>query len=50
MGEQVDPDRLYEVKAELDASGIYLEHRGDRFCADVLRPEAATKAPVITRR
>lgn len=23
MGEQVDPDRLYEVKAELDASGIY---------------------------
>ncbi|MCP5230214.1 type I restriction endonuclease [Accumulibacter sp.] len=25
MGEQVDPDRLYEVKAELDASGIYLQ-------------------------
>ncbi|SFE67352.1 type I restriction endonuclease subunit R [Nitrosomonas sp. Nm166] len=24
MGEQVDPDKLYEVKAELDASGIYL--------------------------
>jgi len=23
MGEQVDPDRLYEVKAEVDASGIY---------------------------
>jgi len=25
MGEQVDPDKLYEVKAELDASGIYLQ-------------------------
>lgn len=25
MGEQVDPDRLYEIKAELDASGIYLQ-------------------------
>ena len=24
MGEQVDPNRLYEVNAELDASGIYL--------------------------
>jgi type I restriction enzyme R subunit len=23
MGEQVDPDKLYEVKAELDATGIY---------------------------
>ncbi|KFB66763.1 type I restriction endonuclease [Candidatus Accumulibacter vicinus] len=25
MGEQVDPDKLYAVKAELDASGIYLQ-------------------------
>lgn len=25
MGEQVDPDKLYEVKAELDASAIYLQ-------------------------
>lgn len=25
MGEQVDPDKLYEVKAELDASGVYLQ-------------------------
>jgi type I restriction enzyme R subunit len=25
MGEQVDADKLYEVKAELDASGIYLQ-------------------------
>ena len=25
MGEQVDPEKLYEVKAELDASGIYLQ-------------------------
>lgn len=25
MGEQVDPDKLYEVKAAIDASGIYLQ-------------------------
>ncbi|UUC94373.1 type I restriction endonuclease subunit R [Comamonas sp. C11] len=25
MGEQVDPDKLYEMKAELDASGVYLQ-------------------------
>lgn len=31
MGEQVDPDRLYEVKAELDASGIYLQAEVEEF-------------------
>jgi len=31
MGEEVDPDRLYEVKAELDASGIYLQEEVDEF-------------------
>jgi type I restriction enzyme R subunit len=25
MGDQVDPDRLYEIKAELDASAIYMK-------------------------
>ncbi|MDE2742283.1 MAG: DEAD/DEAH box helicase family protein [Gemmatimonadota bacterium] len=32
MGEQVDPARLYEIKAELDASGVYLNEEIDRFC------------------
>src|SRR5690606_8553698 len=32
IGEEVDPSRLYEIKAELDESGIYLEHETDRFC------------------
>ena len=31
MGEEVDPDRLYEVKTELDASGIYLQSEVDEF-------------------
>ena len=31
MGEEVDPDRLYEVKAELDGSGIYLQAEVDEF-------------------
>lgn len=33
MGEQVDPARMYEVKAELDASGIYLAEEVERFGA-----------------
>jgi type I restriction enzyme, R subunit len=32
--------RLYEVKAELDASGIYLQTEVAEFCAGVLRAEA----------
>ena len=31
MGEEIDPDRLYEVKAELDGSGIYLQDEVDEF-------------------
>ena len=33
MGEQVDPARMYAVKGELDASGIYLDEEVERFCA-----------------
>jgi type I restriction enzyme R subunit len=39
MGEQVDPDRLYEVKAELDASGIYLHIEVDDFAAIFFAPK-----------
>lgn len=31
MGEEVDPDRLYEIKTELDASAIYLDEEVDAF-------------------
>ena len=33
MGEEVDAARMYAIKAELDASGIYLDEEVERFCA-----------------
>lgn len=39
MGEEVDPDRLYEVKAELDASGIYLQSEVDAFAHIFFAPK-----------
>ncbi|NTU54526.1 MAG: type I restriction endonuclease subunit R [Chlorobiaceae bacterium] len=39
MGEEVDPDRLYEVKAELDASGIYLQAEVEAFAAIFFAPK-----------
>ena len=39
MGEQVDPAHLYQLKAELDASGIYLAEETDRFCAVYFKPK-----------
>ena len=39
MGEEVDPDRLYEVKAELDESGIYLSQEVDEFTAIFFAPK-----------
>ena len=32
MGEKVDPARMYAVKGELDASGVYLDEEVERFC------------------
>ena len=40
MGEQVDPARLYEIKAELDASGVYLNEEIDRFCQVFFKSKA----------
>jgi len=34
MGEEVDPDRLYEVKAELDESGVYMQDEVEK-CAKI---------------
>jgi type I restriction enzyme R subunit len=39
MGEQVDPARMYQVKGELDASGIYLAEEVERFCTVYFKPK-----------
>jgi type I restriction enzyme R subunit len=39
MGEEVDPARMYQIKAELDASGIYLAEELDRFCRVYFKPK-----------
>lgn len=39
MGEEVDPDRMYEVKAELDGSGIYLQLEVDDFAHIFFAPK-----------
>jgi type I restriction enzyme R subunit len=39
MGEQVDPARMYAIKGELDASGIYLSEELERFCAVYFKPK-----------
>jgi hypothetical protein len=38
MGEEVDPARMYEIKADLDGSGIYLAEEVERFCAIFFKP------------
>lgn len=39
MGEEVDPARMYEIKAELDGSGIYLAEEVQRFCEIYFKPK-----------
>jgi type I restriction enzyme R subunit len=39
MGEQVDPNKLYEVKAELDASGVYLQTEVAEFALVFFAPK-----------
>jgi type I restriction enzyme R subunit len=38
MGEEVDPARMYEIKGELDASGVYLNEEVQRFCEVYFKP------------
>ena len=38
MGDEVDPARMYAVKGELDASGVYLDEEVERFCAVYFKP------------
>jgi type I restriction enzyme R subunit len=44
MGEQVDPARMYQIKAELDASGIYLAEEVERFTAVYFKPKERQSA------
>jgi type I restriction enzyme, R subunit len=39
MGEEVDPARLYQIKGELDATGIYLSEEVARFCEVYFKPK-----------
>ena len=44
MGEEVDPARMYAIKGELDASGIYLEEEMERFCGVYFKPKKRQSA------
>lgn len=39
MGAEVDPARMYAVKGELDAAGIYLDEEVEGFCAVYFEPK-----------
>ena len=39
MGEEVDPSRLYAIKGEIDAAGIYLEEEVARFSDVYFKPK-----------
>ncbi|MHC1725764.1 MAG: type I restriction endonuclease subunit R [Syntrophobacteraceae bacterium] len=44
MGEEVDPARMYAVKGELDASGVYLDEEVERFCRVYFKPKQRQSA------
>jgi type I restriction enzyme, R subunit len=44
MGEEVDPARMYAIKGELDAAGIYLDEEVERFCAVYFKPKQRQSA------
>jgi type I restriction enzyme R subunit len=44
MGEQVDPARMYQIKGELDGSGIYLAEEVLRFCEIYFKPRQRQSA------
>lgn len=39
MGVEADPARMYQIKVEMDASGIYLDEELERFCAVYFKPK-----------
>ena len=44
MGEKVEPARMYAIKGELDASGIYLDDEVVHFCAVYFKPKRRQSA------
>ena len=44
MGEEVDPARMYVIKGELDASGIYIDEELERFSAVYFKPKRRQRA------
>src|SRR5947199_4503114 len=44
MGEEVDPARMYVIKGELDASGVYLEEEVVRFADVYFKPKQRQSA------
>ena len=44
MGEEVDPARMYVIKGELDASGIYLDEEVERFSDIYFEPKRRQSA------
>lgn len=44
MGEEVDPARMYAIKGELDASGIYLDEEVERFSSVYFKPKQRQSA------
>ncbi|MBN1488050.1 MAG: type I restriction endonuclease subunit R [Anaerolineae bacterium] len=39
VGEQAEPEQLYQLKSELDASGIYLQEEVEQFCNVYFKPK-----------
>jgi len=44
MGEEVEPNRMYEIRAELDASGVYTSDEIERFCRVYFKPKTRQSA------
>jgi type I restriction enzyme R subunit len=39
LGDEAEPEQLYQLKSELDASGIYLQAEVDQFCEVYFKPK-----------
>lgn len=44
FGDEVDPARLYAIKGELDAAGLYLDEQVARFCEVYFKPKPKQSA------
>ena len=44
LGEEVDPARMYVIRSELNASGIYLDEEVERFCKVYFKPKRLQSA------